>query len=296
MSRDVSVVSKKKGPPWTHLLYIAPMVLLIGMFIYYSIGYIGYVSLLEWNGISSQKTFVGLANYREALQDKIFHSALGHTLIFMVATIVIQMVLGLMLAILLKSKVVGKVFYKIVFFMPVVLSNAVVAYVFRRIFDANDGELNVFFEAIGLDSLALTWLADPKLALLCLIGINVWQFTGFSFIMYFAGLTMIEKELYEAVRIDGGGIRHMVRYVTFPLLRSTHFSLVILGVIGALKTFDIVYLTTGGGPAHSTEFLSTYIFTKTLLEYNAGYASALSIVLLLAALLLTWIQLRAYRK
>ncbi len=296
MSRDVSVVPKKKGPPWTHLLYIAPMVLLIGMFIYYSIGYIGYVSLLEWNGISSQKTFVGLANYREALQDKIFHSALAHTLIFMVATIVIQMALGLMLAVLLKSKVVGKVLYKIIFFMPVVLSNAVVAYVFRRIFDANDGELNAFFEAIGLDGMALTWLADPKLALLCLIGINVWQFTGFSFIMYFAGLTMIEKELYEAVRIDGGGIRHMVRYVTFPLLRSTHFSLVILGIIGALKTFDIVYLTTGGGPAHSTEFLSTYIFTKTLLEYNAGYASALSIVLLLAALLLTWIQLRAYRK
>lgn len=295
MNRNVSVF-KKKGPPWTNLLYIAPMVLLIALFIYYSIGYIGYVSLLEWNGISSQKTFVGLANYREALQDKIFLNALGHTLIFMVATIVIQMALGLMLAILLKSKVVGKVFYKIIFFMPVVMSNAVVAYVFRRIFDANDGELNAFFEALGLDGLALTWLADPKLALYCLIGINVWQFTGFSFIMYFAGLTMIEKELYEAVRIDGGGIRHMVRYVTFPLLRSTHFSLVILGVIGALKTFDIVYLTTGGGPAHSTEFLSTYIFTKTLLEYNAGYASALSIVLLLAALLLTWVQLRAYRK
>lgn len=295
MNRNVSVL-KKKGPPWTNLLYIAPMVLLIALFIYYSIGYIGYVSLLEWNGISSQKTFVGLANYREALQDKIFLNALGHTLIFMVATIVTQMALGLMLAILLKSKVVGKVFYKIIFFMPVVMSNAVVAYVFRRIFDANDGELNAFFEALGLDGLALTWLADPKLALFCLIGINVWQFTGFSFIMYFAGLTMIEKDLYEAVRIDGGGIRHMVRYVTFPLLRSTHFSLVILGVIGALKTFDIVYLTTGGGPAHSTEFLSTYIFTKTLLEYNAGYASALSIVLLLAALLLTWVQLRAYRK
>jgi raffinose/stachyose/melibiose transport system permease protein len=112
--------------------------------------------------------------------------------------------------------------------------------------------------------------------------------------MYLAGLTLIDDTLYDAARIDGASPFQTIFHITVPLLRSTHYSLIILGVIGALKTFDIVFLTTGGGPGRATEFLSTYIYKKEILDFNAGYSSALSIVMLLLAMVLTVIQLRAY--
>jgi raffinose/stachyose/melibiose transport system permease protein len=281
---------------WTNYLYLVPvLVFIIGVF-YYGIIYSAYVSLLNWNGISATQTFIGLKNYADIIKDPIFSKAIQNTVIFGVLAIIIQMALGLGLALLLKRPVFLKTVYKIVFFLPVVLASSVTAYVFRHIFDANNGELNHFLDAIGLHALNQAWLADPNLALYSLIAINIWQWTGFSFIMYLAGLTLIDETLYDAARIDGANGIQTVIHITVPLLRPTHYSLVILGVVGALKTFDIVFLTTGGGPGRATEFLSTYIYKKEILEFSAGYASALSIVMLLLALVLTVIQLRAYAK
>jgi raffinose/stachyose/melibiose transport system permease protein len=281
---------------WTNYLYLVPvLVFIIGVF-YYGIIYSAYVSLLNWNGISATQTFIGLKHYGDIIKDPIFIKAIQNTAIFGVLAIVIQMILGLGLALLLNRPVLLKTVYKIVFFLPVVLASSVTAYVFRHIFDANKGELNQFMDAIGLHALNQAWLADPNLALYSLIAINIWQWTGFSFIMYLAGLTLIDETLYDAARMDGANGIQTVIHITVPLLRPTHYSLVILGVVGALKTFDIVFLTTGGGPGRATEFLSTYIYKKEILEFNAGYASALSIVMLLLAMVLTAIQLRAYAK
>lgn len=287
--------SGRKGT-WTNYLYLVPvLVFIIGVF-YYGIIYSAYVSLLNWNGISATQTFIGLEHYADIIQDPIFSKAIQNTVIFGVLAIFIQMVLGLSLALLLNRPVLFKTAYKIIFFVPVVLASSVTAYVFRHIFDANKGELNGFMDAIGLHGLNQAWLADPNLALYSLIAINIWQWTGFSFIMYLAGLTLIDETLYDAARIDGANGLQTVLHITVPLLRPTHYSLVILGVVGALKTFDIVFLTTGGGPGRATEFLSTYIYKKEILEFNAGYASALSIVMLLLAMVLTIFQLRAYGK
>ena len=211
-------------------------------------------------------------------------------------TIAGQMGLGLTLAILLKSKARFKTIYKILFFLPVVLSATVVSYVFRRIYDGATGELNAMLTAVGLGSLAHSWLADPSTALWALMIANMWQWTGFSFMMYYSGLTQINTELYEAARIDGANFWRIIRHIVLPLLRPTHFSLIILGVIGVLKTFDIVFLMTQGGPARATEFMSTYIFKKGILEFDAGYASALAMVVLAIALVLTILQLRAYAR
>ncbi|XID91992.1 carbohydrate ABC transporter permease [Paenibacillaceae bacterium WGS1546] len=282
---------------WTNYLYILPAIFFMVVFIYYSIVYTFQISLFDWNGIGANRLFVGLANYKQLLYDRIFYRALGHTGIFIALTLSIQMILGLAIGIFLKSRVKFKTLYKVVFFLPVVMAQSVVAYVFRRLFDAGSGEFNAFFEWLGWTALSeQTWLADPDLALYCLILINVWQSTGLTFILYFAALSLIEDDLYEAARIDGANLWQMVTRITVPLLRSTHFSIVILSVIGSLKYFDVVYLVTGGGPGRSTEFLATYIFKKAILEYNAGYASALSIVLLALALSLTLVQMWAYRQ
>ena len=280
---------------WTNYLYIVPIFLFIIGFIYFAIIYTFYVSTLNWDGLSDERIYVGLKNFVQIFQDPIFFGALRNTALFAVLTIAIQMILGLTMALLLRTQVVLKTIYKTIFFLPVVLAPAVIAYVFRHILDANLGELNLFLTAIHLPFLAQSWLADPRFALFSLIGINIWEWTGFSFILYYAALTILDETLVEAARIDGANALQTAWHVIFPLLRSTNFSLVILGVIGALKTFDIIWLTTGGGPGRATEFLATYIYKKTILEFNAGYASALSVMLLLIALVITVIQLRAYQ-
>ncbi len=280
---------------WLNTLYIGPIFLFLGVFIFYSLFDTFKTSLYKWNGFSEDKTFIGLGNFAQLFADPIFYQAIRNTLVYMVLTIGVQMVLGLLIALLLKTNVLLKTLYKIVFFLPVVLSHSVVSYVFRHIYDANDGSLNRALEAAGLGALAPSWLADPDIALYAIIVINIWAWTGFSFVMYYAALTLIDKELYEAAKIDGAGPVRTIIGITFPLLRSTHFSLIILGVIGSLKQFDYVFLTTGGGPGRSTELLSTYIYKKAILEYNAGYSSAMAVILLVIALLLTAVQLRAYR-
>lgn len=282
---------------WSNYLYVVPVfVFMIGL-IYYTIAYTLYTSLFEWDGISPERTFVGLSNYAAILQDPVFYTALKNTVIFMVLAISVQMFLGLFMALLLRAPLVRlKSFYKSVFFLPTVLAPAIISFVFRHIYEAGDGELNALLEAVGLGFLTMGWLSDPDVALYSLTAINIWQWTGFSFIMYFAALTTMDQSVVEAARIDGARSFQVVWHIIFPLLRPTHFSLVILGVIGALKTFDIVWLTTGGGPGRATEFLTTYIYKETILEYQAGYSSALSMILLATALLVTAIQLRAYRR
>lgn len=280
-------------PNW---LYLIPAVAFVGFFIYYGIGYTVYISFYDWNGISQNKTFIGFQHYAKLFGDSIFFTSVGHTFIFMVITIFTQMILGLLIALMLKSQVRLKTVYKIIFFLPTVMSPSVIATLFRQIYNADGGQLNSFLEAIGLDFLALSWLSDPDLALYSIAAINIWEFTGFSFIMYFAALSVLDKEVYEAAYIEGAGFLKTFTQITFPLLKSTHYSLIMLGVIGSLKTFDLVFLTTGGGPGRASEMLSTYIYKKMIVEYNAGYASALCVIFLILTMILTVIQLRAYKE
>ncbi len=280
---------------WTNYLYIIPLFVFILGFVYFAIGYTIYVSFLDWNGISRRREFIGLENFAEMLDDRIILRALRNTALFGILAIVIQMLLGFLLAVLLKTRVRFKTVYKTIFFLPVVLAPAVISYIFRHIYQAEGGALNTLLEAVGLGALQQAWLADPSFALYALTLINIWQWTGFSFLLYFAALTLIDEHLYEAARIDGASFMQVLRHITFPLLRSTHLTLVILGIIGALKTFDIVYLTTGGGPGRSTEFMSTYIFKEAILEYNAGYAAALALFVVLLCVVSTAIQLSLYR-
>ena len=278
------------------ILYILPSFIFITIFFFYPIGYIFGISFFDWNGVSQNKSFVGLENYKNFFVDPIARKALGNQILWGVITISSQMFLGLSMAILLRSKVRFKIVYKIIFFFPNIISIAVVAYVFNRIYDNNFGELNYFLEMIKLNILTHPWLGDPDTALYCLMVANIWQWTGFSFLLYHSGLTQINEDLYESARIDGANIFNIVRNIVIPLLKPTHIALLILGVIGTLKTFDIIYLTTRGGPARSTEFLSTYVFQKGIIEFKASYASTIALMIVLIALALTIIQVKAYKR
>ena len=278
------------------IFYILPSFIFITVFFFYPIGYIFGISFLEWNGISQNKSFIGLDNYKNFFTDPIAMKSLGNQILWGIITILSQMFLGLTMAILLRSQAKFKIFYKLIFFLPNIISVAVVAYVFNKIYDNNFGELNYFLDSIKLNFLQHPWLGDPDTALYCLMIANIWQWTGFSFLLYHAGMTQINEELYESARIDGANIFNIVRNIIIPLLKPTHIALMILGVIGTLKTFDIIYLTTGGGPARSTEFLSTYIFQKGILEFKASYASTMALMIVLIALVITVLQVKVYNR
>lgn len=291
-SRGGRSVGQRALVPW---LYILPALILVVGIIYAGVGYTGWASTLDWNGIDDSGRSVGLQNFTEIAGDAIFWTALRHVLVFGVITILVQMVLGLVVAVLLSGDAVrGKPVYKIIMFLPVVLAPAAVATAFRSILSP-DGALNGLLSAVLPGELSTAWLADPQIVLYALAAINIWQWTGFSFLLYQAAISQIDQHLFEAASIDGASSLQTLRFVLLPQLSGTHATLALTGCIGALKTFDIVYLTTGGGPGRSSEFLTTYIYKQVIEQYHAGYSAALSIVLLVLALALTAIQIRAYR-
>ena len=277
----------------TALLYVLPALILVVGITYLSVGYNAYVSTLDWNGIGTP-TAVGLENYLAILADPIFWASVSHVAIFGVITIIAQMIIGFTMAMVLAGPVVGKNIYKVIVFLPVVLAPAAIATAFRQILSA-DGQFNALLESVGLGALAQAWTADPTYALYALAAVNIWQWTGFSFLLYQAALGQIDHSHIEAAQIDGASPWQITRMVILPQLSGTHATLALTGVIGSIKTFEIVWLITGGGPGRSTEFLTTYIYKNAVVTFDSGYAAALSIVLLILALALTLLQMRAYR-
>ena len=282
---------KTLGGRYVPYLYILPVVVISGVLIYFSIGFNTWASLTDWNGLT-RMNFVGLDNYAALLSDRTFWTALRNTLVFMVATVFIQAVLGLLVAVIAKERLPGSNFFKALFFLPIAMAPAIIATVFRYMLETNFGSLNESLRALGLlgQGEVIEWLGRD-LGLWSIIVINIFQWMGFSMMIYFAGLMSIPDELYEAATLDGAGWWRRLWSITIPSLRGTTSVLIILCIVGALKTFDIVWLTTGGGPGDSTQFLSTYLYQERS-NREAGYASAIGMVILLLAFLLSLVQMR----
>jgi len=300
MSSSTSSAShrKIKGTPtrfpWSGYAYTVPALILVGGVVIYGIVLNFVYSTWNWNGISPTHVNVGLGNFQKMLGDPVFWQALGNTATFSVVVVAVQLLLGFFLAILVRTRIKGTGFLRTLLFVPVVLSGAVVATSYRQLLTP-DGAVNQLIRFIGFRGFDQAWLADPHTALLAIAAINIWQYTGYSFVIYDAGLGQIDSSIIEAARIDGSSTPQLLRHVIFPLLNGSHLILIVLGLIGGLKTFDLVFLTTGGGPGVSTEFLTTYIYRLAIPQFDAGYASALSIALVVIALILTAFQLRLTR-
>jgi len=250
--------------------------------IYYCIGYTGFISTLNWDGVSPDPVHVGMANYSQALSDGVFWATIRHTALFFVVTFGVQSILGIVLAALLHSKVRLGVLYKVVIFVPVVLAPAIMAPVFRQIF-SGAGQFNWLLQHIGLGSLAQPWLAQSSTALGVVMFVNIWEWTGMSFILYFSAMGQVDPEVVEAARIDGAGNVRMLVSIILPSILGTVVALAILNLIGALKLFDIPFLLTLGGPNFATEFLGTFIYREIVPLGVLGYGGSLSIILLVLA-------------
>jgi raffinose/stachyose/melibiose transport system permease protein len=285
----VGVVETEVGPgtrrrlrPSGFLWILPALVLCVGL-IYYCIAYTAVISTWDWDGIDPFPEKVGAENYVRIASDPIFWKTIEHTVAFFVVTFVVQTLLGLVFAVILHSKVKFAVVYKVIIFIPVVLAPAITAPVFRRMY-APDGQFNWLLEHVGLGSLAQPWLGQESTALPVIMAITIWQWTGLTFVLYYAAMSQIDQSVLEAARMDGAGNLRILASIIWPGVRGTTLALGILSAIGALKTFDVPYLVAVGGPNYATEFLGTYIYRKTIAQSHVGYGAALSVILLVLAL------------
>lgn len=278
----------------TGYLYILPLVVLFLLFIVYPIVYNIKVSFYDWNGISIQKEFNGLQNYISVLSDKVMLLVVKNFIIFAFTTIIIQALIGLFFAAILKSKMRFSQIYRTLIYLPIIATPTIVGQIFSKIFETNRGYLNEMLKMIHLEGLCQQWLSSPKIALGCIIFVNIWQWTGYSMLLYYTNMLNISDDIYEAARIDGAGAWKQFTMITIPLLRGTHYTIFIMGMIGSLKTFDIPYVLTSAGPNHATEFFSTYIYTKSFDLFKQGEASTIVVIMFLLAMVITAVQLRLY--
>ncbi len=265
------------GLPW-----ILPAFVFVVGLIYYSIFYTFKLSTLDWNGLDPLQTSVGMNNYDKALNDWIFWKAIRNTAVFFAITFLIQNFLGFLFAAILHSNVKLATLHKCLIFIPTILAPATMAPVFRLLFSPQ-GMLQDVFDALHL-GITVDWLARPDSALFVLMIVTIWQFTGMSFILYYAAMSQIDKEMLEASHLDGAGKFRTLLSIVLPNCKSTTISLAMIGIIGSLKTFDVPYLITTGGPNHATEFLGTYIFRQGIRQSHLGYAAAISVMLLILAI------------
>ena len=294
MSSTLSSAPRRSTHPRTSVrsyLYLVPaLILVVGVIHVGIVANISY-SGLEWNGITPNAEPVGGANYLRLLDDPTFWTSLRNTFVFAAATIVLQMVFGFLLAVLVRTRVKLRGLLRTLAFVPVVLAPAVVATSFRFLLTP-DGAMNGLLSAISGHHVDQPWLADPSTALLAIVLINVWQFTGYSFLIYDAAMGQIDPSVIEASLIDGAGTAQVLRRIVAPLLWGSHLVLIVLGVISSLKTFDLVYLTTAGGPGTATQVITGYIYKQVIQQFHAGYGAALSVTLVAIALVFAVTQVR----
>lgn len=240
---------------------------------------------------------VGGGNFVRAWNDAVFWIALRNNLIIVIGSIVLQVGIGTALAAILDRGIgLGQTFFRVVIFMPMVISAVAVALIWLIILDPNIGILNAIVKGLGLTPPVRGWLGDPAISIWMVLVVATWQYTSFTMVLILAELQAIPKELYEAAALDGARGLRAFWSITLPSLRNVLIVAVLITTIGGFKVFDLIYVLTGGGPANATQVLGTYIYLQAFTLTNMSYANAIAVVLLAIAVVLGWLQLKVSRR
>jgi raffinose/stachyose/melibiose transport system permease protein len=264
-------------------LFVAPALLLYLAFVLLPIGLAGYYSFWHWNGLGPLNDFIGLDNYGRAFSDDVFRGAILHNGILVALSVLIQLPLGLALALLLNGRLRGRAALRMVYFAPYVLSEVITAVIWLLMLQP-DGLVDKAFRLVGLGGLVHLWLADVHLVLYTMFVVITWKYLGFAIILFLAGLQGIPHELQEAAAVDGAGYWQRVRHIMLPLLGPTIRIWMFLSVIGALQLFDLIWIMTLGGPAGSSATMATYLIDRGFRRYEFGYGSAVAVILFMVSL------------
>jgi len=279
-----------RGEAW-YLLFLVPGIclFLIAVFIPLLLG-VRY-SFTSWDGISPKLTYIGWDNYVQALQDSDLWRVLGNTFKYAFILTILVNVLSLLLALLLDSYLKFRNLFRTIFFLPSVISVVLSGFVWNYNYSNGFPKLLAYF---GLD--VTSPLGNPDYALFGLIVVAVWQGIGSPMIIYIAGLQGIPGELIESAKIDGAGVFRTFRSVTLPLLAPSVTINLLLVLTGALKVFDLVFVTTNSGPGFATDVMTTFIYRTSFANFKAGYGMALSMIFFLILVIVTIVQLGIFRR
>jgi multiple sugar transport system permease protein len=276
-------------------VFLAPFIVLYLLFVIGPTVYAFILSLFNGSLVKpGLGTWAGLGNYAEAVESSDFWSSLWHTIYFTILTTPPLVILAFLFALLADRAVRGRSFFRVAFFLPYVLPSAVMALIWIWIYTPALGLAEAWLSAIGIT--APSWLGDPSWAMPSMAIATVWWTLGFNFVLYLAGLQDIPRDLYEAASIDGAGPVQQIRRITIPLLGRTTTLVIVLQVIASLKIFDQIYIMTSGGPNFSTIPSLEYIYDQSFTNLRIGYGSAVSMLLFLVILAVSFVWLAIVRR
>lgn len=266
----------------TIILFLLPALLLFLAILVAPIFASGYFSLFDWNGFG-KKTFIGLENYRELFTSNSigFTKALGNALLLALLSVVVQLPLALGLALLLGKGRKGERVFLSIFFIPVLISTVVIGQLWLKIYNPSYGILNVVLKSLGLDHWAKIWLGDSSTALGSVFVPILWQYVGYHMLLMYAGIKSVPIEYREAAMIDGAREGQVNRYIVLPYIKPILKISTIFAVTGSLKSFDLIYVLTNGGPLHATEVPSTLMINMLFLRNRYGMGSTIAFLLII---------------
>lgn len=258
-------------------LFLAPALLLLTLFIAFPLVRSLYLSLFQWNGITKPE-FIGLENFARLYEDSSFLNALYNTLAFAVLTTVGTVGIGFLLAVAIERRLMGWQAFKIIYFLPVMMSATVVAMLWGQLLDPTFGPVNMMLKAAGVAKPPI-WLGDPKVTLYAIIGVSIWQYAGFPMIVLLAAMENIPGDIHDAATIDGvNGWQRMIRII-IPMIKSVLAVIIMLQIIFSLKVFDVIWVMTQGGPGEATNVLGVYLYRTAFVYTYFGYGSAIAVVM-----------------
>jgi multiple sugar transport system permease protein len=282
---------RKQAP---HYLFILPHLIFFLVFLAWPVIYGFWISFHHWEVLDPEKPFVGLENYQYLFADELFFTTVWNTVRFTVITVVMEVILGLLAALLVNQQFFGRLAVRVILFAPRVLSVATMAVIWQWLLNKDWGFINYFLSLLGLDP--INWLGDPVLVIPSISGSTLWWVVGAPMIIYLAGLQGIPEHLYEAAKIDGANGWQLFRSITLPLLAPTTLFVVVTSFIGHMQVFGQIYAMTLGGPYYSSMSVVQYLYDNGFRYYRMGYASAMAFVLAALIMIGTVAQFRTLNK
>jgi putative chitobiose transport system permease protein len=274
----------------TAYLFLLPALVILGTFLIYPLFASVWYSFHEYNAVQPAE-WIGLANYRELLDDEVFHQAFRNTLVYSAGVVPGCVILPLFMALLVNRPGRGIAFFRVAFYIPVITSIVVVGIVWKWMY-FEDGILNSILRALNVVSKPVPFLSDPDIALYAIMAVTVWKASGYYMVLYLAGLQSLPRELDEAARLDGANRWQRLWDITIPLLRPMITLVAVIASIGAMKVFGEIYVMTSGGPAERTNTLVYYVYKQAFTFLRMGYASAVAVVLCLFLVVLSLINIK----
>jgi raffinose/stachyose/melibiose transport system permease protein len=283
--------ARKRSKWLTISLFLLPALALYLVFVLFPIVQAAHYSLFKWNGLQPLTNFIGLKNYQVALSNDVFRAAVANDVLLIGLSLALQIPFSLAIAVLLNRRFPGRAIFRLIFFLPYVLSEAITGIVFSLMLRPH-AMVDTALTGVGAGALVQDWLGDTSIVMLTMFVIISWKYFGFHMIILLAGLQGIPHEIEEAALIDGAGRWHSFRYITLPLLGPTLRVSVFLSMIGALQLFDMIWVMTKGGPIGASNTMAILMFLSGFTKQQMGYGSAQAVILFVCALVLALLYLR----